>query len=204
MTFYDKRLSTDLALGVQVRFRDAIDVTLTGGGHRTTNQNWVDPLRQFSFGKTPKTRAEVRALNAFYLSVDRIAGEFRMRDPSDYEAARQQFATGDDSTGPFPLTDTYTDGGDSYVRTTTLPVSGTVSIWKDGVLLTETTDYTIDYATGLVTFVASVGAGLALEWLGEFDVRAAFSGPPQARSLAPDSGGGLFRIEGWPIEEVRV
>ena len=64
----------------------------------------------------------------------------------------QSIGTGDDSTAAFQLTKTYTRDAFTLVQDVTLPKNGTVLIAVAGVLKTETTHYTIDYETGIVTF----------------------------------------------------
>lgn len=88
---------------------------------------------------------------------------FPFPDPSDHEAVTPQLiGVGNGSTVTYQLVRNYIfdqnlDGVDDeshgYTRIITLPISGTVKIYLDDVLKTETTDYTIDYRTGLITFL---------------------------------------------------
>jgi uncharacterized protein (TIGR02217 family) len=60
--------------------------------------------------------------------------------------------TGDGATATFQMRKSYTLAATTRYRTILLPKSGTVLISVDGVLKTETTHYTVNYLTGIVTF----------------------------------------------------
>jgi len=60
--------------------------------------------------------------------------------------------TGTGALATFQLRKGYTVGATTKYRTILLPKSGTVLISVNGVLRTETTHYTVNYETGLVTF----------------------------------------------------
>jgi uncharacterized protein (TIGR02217 family) len=81
-----------------------------------------------------------------------------------------QFGTGDGATTIFGLYKTYSSGGVTRTRRIVKPVAGTVTIYKNGVLQTLTTDYSIDYSTGIVTFTAAPAAAAVLGCKGQFDV----------------------------------
>ena len=76
---------------------------------------------------------------------------FRFKDWSDYSAEDVNIGTGDGATVAFQLIKSYSL---IYVvdRIIQLPVEGTVAITVGGEETTESTDYTVNYATGTVTF----------------------------------------------------
>jgi uncharacterized protein (TIGR02217 family) len=105
---------------------------------------------------------------------------FPVRDPLDYTVSRGTegtFATGNGTAGPFQLTKTYPDSSNSDVRRITKPETGSVKIYVGGVLKTSGTDYTLDYLTGLVTFLSGhfPVVGAAIEWEGRFYVPVRFA-----------------------------
>ena len=69
----------------------------------------------------------------------------------------------------FTFTDVPTEA-----RKITRPKRGGVRIYLDGTLKTEVTHYTIDYTTGIVTFLSAPGNNVKVQWAGEFYVPVRF------------------------------
>lgn len=59
-------------------------------------------------------------------------------------------------------------------RKITRPMRGTIKIYLDGVLKTEATHYSINYSTGVVTFVSAPGSTVKVQWAGKFHIPARF------------------------------
>jgi len=175
MSFHDARLPDDVERGAQggPGFKTTV-VTLKSGSEKR-NQDWSQSRGSWDISYGIQSKVDfTRVLKFFYARKGRAFG-FRFKDWSDFEVARQQFATADGADLTFQLTATYEDDdGYSYTRTITKPVEGTVSIWRNNVLLTETTHYSINYNTGVVTFVTPGTNGHVIEWAGEFDVPVRF------------------------------
>jgi uncharacterized protein (TIGR02217 family) len=88
---------------------------------------------------------------------------FRWRDHADYKSCPPEATTspldqpigvGDGTTDSFQLVKTYGSSFAPWSRTITRPVAGTVTIAVAGVLKAGSA-YSVDLATGLVTFVPS-------------------------------------------------
>jgi uncharacterized protein (TIGR02217 family) len=86
---------------------------------------------------------------------------FPFKDRHDYKSCAPletisaldcPIGTGDGTTAVFQLKKRYLSGSDYYDRTILLPKSGTLLVAVAGVTKTETTHYTVDYLTGLITF----------------------------------------------------
>jgi uncharacterized protein (TIGR02217 family) len=111
--------------------------------------------------------------------------------------------TGDGETPAFQLVKRYGAGDSAYARPITKPVAGTVLVAVDGVPQVAGTDFTLDTATGMVTFLAGhipvedaeVTAGF------EFDVPVRFDTDRLAIDLAAFAAGEIPDI---PIVEVRL
>jgi uncharacterized protein (TIGR02217 family) len=80
------------------------------------------------------------------------------------------------------------------------PVQETILIGVNGILQAETTNYSIDYTTGIVTFVLPPANGVPITWGGEFDVPCRFDTDELPLSL--DFYG--YASGSVPIVEVRV
>jgi len=175
MGFHNARLPDDVERGAQggPGFKTTV-VTLKSGSEKR-NQDWSQSRGSWDLSYGMQSKTDFMAVLRFFYARKGRAFGFRFKDWSDFEADRQTFATTDGSDTTYQLINTYTDGnGYSYVRTVTKPVSGTISIWRNGSLLTETTHYSINYNTGVVTLVSAGAGGHALEWEGEFDVPVRF------------------------------
>jgi uncharacterized protein (TIGR02217 family) len=110
---------------------------------------------------------EAQTLLAF-LSVHRGQWDsFLFTDPYNAAASATSFGTGDGTTTIFYLRDEIGDRVGAC--------NGTPQIYKDGVLQTVTTHYTLDSTNGKVTFVTAPANGLPLTWTGAFYRRVRFA-----------------------------
>lgn len=147
---------------------------------------WSSARHKYDVGFSVRTDAQLSTLRNFYLARNGAARGFRYKDWNDYSSASnhvgststddQTIDTGDGSTTQFQLIKTYTDGGNSYIRNITKPVTDTVIVEVDGVEQTEGSDFTVDTATGIITFDAGSipGAGEVIKAGYEFDVPVRF------------------------------
>jgi uncharacterized protein (TIGR02217 family) len=166
------------------------DVTITpsASGREIRNRNWSRPLMIYSVLVGPRAEAEIQECRDFYHVAGGTAAAFRMKDYSDYKSCRvnetasavdQPLIETADSPGIYQMTKRYDVGAldeDSVAitqdREIYKPVQGTILVAANGVTLTETTDYVIDYTRGTVDFVGSPSSPLT--WGGEFDVPVRF------------------------------
>ncbi len=146
-------------------------VIVTSSGQEQRIGTWGVGRLMWDVAHGQKTPAQMTALVAFFRARGGRARGFRFKDWTDYSVAGQAL------TNPYPATamqlvKTYTSSV-TETRKILKPVSGTVTILKNAVALVLTTDYTIDYTTGIVTLVAPVN-GAAYTWSGQFDVPVRF------------------------------
>jgi len=151
------------------------------------------------------------ALRNFKLAMKGAFYAFRFKDWADFEsdtvAPGQSCspATGNGVLLTFQLQKTYTiaSPGTSYVRTITKPVSGTVAIYVNSILQTETTDYTINYATGVVTFLVAPANPLTVKATFEFDKVAHFVNDDNPVSVEQKAGDlSVYHHDAMELEEV--
>lgn len=165
------------------------DIVTVKSGHETRNQNWTQSRHKYdaAFGVTSEPR--LSELIEYFHAMAGSMHEFRFKDWGDFKSCAlnlqpsdldQSIGTGDgtngtDGTATFQLIKTYASGL-STIRPINKPVAGTVLIAVDGVSKVETTDFTVDTATGIVTFVSgSIPlAGEAITAGYEFDVPCRF------------------------------
>lgn len=178
-----------------VRFPAAISRGASGGPERRTeivtlasgreerNTRWADSRRRYNAGMGIASLDQLHdVLNFFEERRGRLHG-FRWKDHSDFQSCPpqqtpdpldQQIGVGDGSALSFQLRKTYGTGLRNYQRTVTKPVAGSVRVALAGV---ETSQFTVDSATGVVTFLpgeapspgASVTAGFQFDVPVRFD-----------------------------------
>ncbi len=159
-----------------------VTITPTASGRERRNANWSRPLMIYNVMVGPRREAEIQECRDFYHVVGGTLIGFRFRDYSDYLSCRvgetptaldMPLVESDDSPGIYQLTKRYDVGGAiTQDRDIFKPITGTILIAANGVTLTETSDYVIDYTTGQVDFTGSPSSPLT--WGGEFDVPARF------------------------------
>lgn len=193
-TFAEKLLNPDYSAirAGGPEFSTAIISTPAGLSQRNINR--FDAVRRWQIDFSLLHQPVLRDLRAAHLGLRGQAYGFRFKDWSEFWfsddgtpdspiATPHQFGTGNGTATAFQLKKTYTFAtGFSYEQTIVKPVASvpgdsrgnTISIYKNGVLQTLTTDYTIDYQTGIVTFTSAPTNGHALTVTGEFDFPATF------------------------------
>jgi uncharacterized protein (TIGR02217 family) len=173
ITFDDTQLNVNYAAIQGGPEKSTTIITSPFSGVSQRNVNRLDPLHRYAISWHLLSQAELNELRTFFHCRDGQARAFRFKDWSEFwfsadGSATQpigsinQFGTGDGSTTIFGLYKTYSSGGVTRTRRIVKPVSGTVTIYVNGVLKTLTTDYTIDYSTGIVTFTSAPAAMFGL------------------------------------------
>lgn len=162
-TFIDTRLDEDIEQGAQGGPSFLTTVMELAGGKEKRNIEWSLPRQEWdiSYGiQSPQDLQQVKSM--FYLTFGRAIG-FRFKDWSDYQigdpvnyvpANAQLIAVADGTVGPFQIVKAYTVSPYTFNRKVTRPVAGTLSVYDGLTLKTETTDYTVNYDTGQITFVS--------------------------------------------------
>ena len=106
--------------------------------------------------------------------------------------------TGTGAATTFQLVKRYTSGAQSWTRTITKPVAGTVALALNGVA--QITGWTVNISTGVVTFAAAPAAGVAITVGFEFDVPVRFDADTLDVTLDFERLGSITSI---PLIEVR-
>lgn len=159
-------------------------VIVLGSGYERRNANWDQQRHRYDVAFGIKDQDDLQDVIAYFHVAQGRANGFRYKDWLDYTtgatgdetptALDQLFGVPDGIEDTFQLVKTYVQGSSGKIRDIRKPISGTVLIAVNSVTQTETTDYTIDYTTGEVTFVVVPSGGDVLSWGGEFDVPVRF------------------------------
>ena len=152
------------------RFKTSI-VTLDNGKEQR-NQEWARARWEF---EAPFTNADPevvqKAVRDMFFAARGMNDGFRFKDWDDYQATNESLGTAPSGSTAVQLIKTYAVGFPSpYVRNILKPVSGTVTVYENGVAKAGTLDTT----TGLFTPTSSWTPAAALTWTGEFDVPVRF------------------------------
>jgi uncharacterized protein (TIGR02217 family) len=163
MTFYDIPLPPCIAAGSEgvIMARVEIARAPSGNEQRTARSSWRP--RRYNLSYNIRRMADLYDVIEQFEVMNGPEHSFPLLDRLDDRSCAPTVAptmldanigTGDDATDDFQLRKGYTRGAQTVYRTITLPVSGTVLIAVAGTLKTVTTHYTVDHATGIVTFTA--------------------------------------------------
>ena len=166
MSFDNVRLPLDIERGVKVAPQFAVSkVRLANGFSRSLlRQNFPAREWNISYGLQNLTGAAsnegLLAIYNFYLARGGTLNSFRMRDWLDYQIVQEVIGTGDNIEYQYQIIKTYTDFG-SFIRAQDITkpsndAGDTVTTVRvNAVAQTETTDFDIDYTSGIMTFLAA-------------------------------------------------
>jgi uncharacterized protein (TIGR02217 family) len=179
--FDDIPFPVDISLNSVAGPEFSTDVTEMAGGFEKRNQNWSGARLRFNVAAGVRTQDDYGEVLTFFRGRAGRARGFRFQDWSDYKSCDVQdspahtdqvLGVGDGAMQFFQLQKSYVSGPSTDVRKITRPVTGTVTIGLGGIL--QASGWTVDLDTGIVTFAAPPGAGIAVSAGFEFDVPARF------------------------------
>jgi len=180
------------------------DVKELDSGHTKRIGNWEEDRHRFDIARGDRIKSDIDSVIAFFLCRAGRAVGFRYKDWADFSATVENIGTGDGVEVNFQLRKAYASGSETYYRTITKIVAGTVHVYVVGAEQTEGAEFNLDYDTGLVTFTGGnePGGGEVVTATFEFDVPVRFDAdylPVQLESL------GVAKVSGGSqLIEVRI
>lgn len=186
MAFEEVELSDFLAYGSRGGPGHRTEIIQTDSGYEERISRWATPLRRYDVSKAVDTKADMDALRDFVLALGGSAVGFRFKDFHDFSTTPdgrddvaitntdQELGTGDGSKVDFQLVKEYTLGTITRTRNLVKIASSTVTVAVDGSAQTEGVDYTVNYNTGIITFVSAPAASLLVTAGCEFFVPVRF------------------------------
>jgi len=199
MAFIEVRFPTDIAYGSTGGPEYSTDIVITQSGYEQRNANWAQARAKYNVVHGVKTQAQLDTLIAFFRARKGRADGFRFKDWNDYQATGQAIGTGNATTTVFQLVKLYSSGTTSETRIISKPVSGTINVYLNSVL--QTSGYSVDTTTGLVTFTSAPGSGVAITADFQFDVPVRFDTDRLSASID------TYGSHSWkniPLIEIRV
>jgi uncharacterized protein (TIGR02217 family) len=212
MSFHEVRFPTAISLAASGGPERRTEIVVLGSGHEERNSRWADSRRRYDAGYGVKTLDELYAVLDFYEERRGALYGFRWKDMSDWKSGPplaavaptdQHIGTGDAETATFQLVKTYGDAFAPWQRRIIKPVAGTVRIAVNGIAQSEGSDFSVDAASGIVTFAGgSIPANGALVTAGfEFDVPVRFDTDRLEINVMGFKHGAIPSI---PVVEVRL
>jgi len=178
--FHDIRFPFSVALGALGGPQRLTEIVTLVSGREERNSPWADSRRRWEAGPGVKSLDDLHQLLAFFEARKGRLHGFRFRDPIDNKSCLpsetpseldQTIGLGDGVKTQFQLVKTYQSGTESWARTISKPVEGTVLVAVDNVLSAAS----IDHLTGEISFApapvtgAVITAGFAFDCPVRFD-----------------------------------
>lgn len=200
MTFIDQRLPREIELGAVRREKENLDIVATDGGYEVRNARHSQSMFEYevSFPPSEFDGTIVAAVKDLFRASRGGLYPFRFRDwdTENSTLTLEEIGTGDGTTTAFQITKTTTVGGVTAVRNITRPVSA-ISVYIDAVL--QTSGYSVNYSTGVVTFTSAPTVGQAITVSGSYDIPVRFDLSLESTGLT----GWLEHIETLTLIEVK-
>ncbi len=210
MAFHDLQFPTNLSFGSSGGPERRTEIVTLANGFEERNTPWEHSRRRYDAGAALRSLTDVEDVLHFFEARRGPLHAFRWKDWADYKSKAadrqvdptdQVLGTGDGVVTEFQLIKRYGAGDAVYDRPIRKPVPGSVQVAVGGVVQVDTVDFTVDYATGIVSFAhpvdefADVTAGF------EFDVPVRFDTDHIVTSVDTFNAGQVPNI---PVVEVRV
>lgn len=212
MAFHNVIFPEDYSRGVVGGPEFRTTVVATGSGYEQRNADWATARGRWDLSRLLYDPSARDATVAFFRARQGRAHTFLFKDWADYfvgmawnpttkvldHTGSHNIATGDGSTTAFQLYRVYDSGGFTERRKITRPKSP-IKVYKNGVEQTQPGQCSVNYSTGIVTFVTAPPLGHSVGWSGEFYVPVRFDTDQlQIEYLNPTAGDVAL-----PVVEVR-
>lgn len=210
MAFHDIRFPTNLSFGALGGPERRTEIVTLASGHEERNTPWEHSRRRYDAGMGLRSLDDLEALIAFFEARRGPLHAFRWKDWADWKSSRpsmpttaldQRLGYGDGVTTAFQLRKRYPSGADVYWRPIAKPVQGTVVVAIADDPKVEGVEFTVDAATGVVSFATPPDIGALVTAGFEFDVPVRFDTDRIAVSLASFNAG---QVPDVPVIEVRI
>lgn len=186
------------------------DIVVTGSGHEERLARWENSRRRYDAGSGVKTFDELRQIVSFFEERRGRLYGFRWRDRIDFSsspngvtpAVSDQFiGRGDGASNQFQLIKKYGNDFAPYSRLIQKPVQGSVRISVAGVEKNSSTDFSVNYQTGMVSFSKPPVSGATISAGFLFDVPVRFDTDNLLIDFSAFAAGEIPKI---PLIEIRI
>jgi len=181
MAFHEIRFPDNISRGARGGPERRTQIVELASGDEERNASWANSRRRYDAAYGVRRADDLAAVVAFFEARNgRLCG-FRWKDWGDYKsclpsgmpaANDQAIGTGDGAATVFQLIKAYASGAQTWARSITKPVAGTVTVAIDGIV--QASGWSADTTTGLVTFITAPASGTSITAGFEFDVPVRF------------------------------
>jgi uncharacterized protein (TIGR02217 family) len=183
--FHDVRFPVEIGIRSRGGPERRTDIVTLGSGREERNARWANARRRYDAGYGVRSLAALSQVVAFFEERRGRLYGFRFKDRTDFRSSLngaapqmtdQALGMGTGSKTSFNLIKTYGVAFSPYQRFIGKPVAGSVLVAVTGVAKTVGTQFTLDAATGIITFTAGniPPNGAAVTAGFEFDVPVRF------------------------------
>jgi len=210
MAFHEVRFPANLSFGSVGGPERRTEIVALTNGYEERNSPWAEARRRYDAGVSLRSLDDLEGLIAFFEARQGQLHAFRWKDWADYKScaasqptgfANQLIGVGDGATAAFQLTKTYASGPTSQVRRIAKPVAGTLRVGLQGDEVREDVQFTVDWTTGIISFVTPPAVGEQVTAGFEFDVPVRFDTDSIQVSVASFQAGDVPHV---PVVEVRL
>jgi len=210
MAFDEVRFPAGISRGSSGGPERQTEIVALASGREERNSRHALSKRRYNAGFGIATLDDIHAVVAFFEERRGRLHGFRWKDHVDFRSGEpgampqtddQEIGTGDGTRSVFQLVKRYGAGLRIFERPIAKPVAGTVLVAVDGIAQDMGTAYTIDHATGRITFLPGHIPGSAAQVTAgfEFDVPVRFDTDSLVINLAAFRAGEIPDI---PIVEI--
>lgn len=210
MAFHEIRFPANLSFGSAGGPERRTEIVTLANGFEERNSPWAHSRRRYDAGVGLRSLDDVGTLIAFFEARAGQLHAFRWKDWSDHKSCAptggpgpldQLIGTGDGAATVFRLQKTYVSGQQTYTRPIRKPVTGSVQVAVAEDPKIEGLEFTVDPATGEVTFALPPELGTRITAGFEFDVPVRFDTDMIQTSVASFQAGDVPNV---PIVEIRI
>jgi uncharacterized protein (TIGR02217 family) len=207
MAFHEVRFPDNISRGARGGPERRTQIVELASGDEERNASWANSRRRYDVAYGIRRADDLAAVVAFFEARNGRLHGFRFKDWGDHKSCLpsgtpvstdQLIGTGDGATTTFQLVKRYASGSQTWVRTITKPVAGTVRVALDGA--EQLSGWTVNTTTGVLTFDTAPAAGVAITAGFAFDVPVRFDTDVLDVTLDLERLGSITSI---PLLEIR-
>jgi uncharacterized protein (TIGR02217 family) len=181
MAFHEVRFPDNISRGARGGPERRTQIVELASGDEERNASWANSRRRYDVAYGIRRADDLAAAVAFFEARNGRLHGFRFKDWADHRSCLpsgtltptdQSIGTGDGATTAFKMVKRYASGSQTWTRTITKPVAGTVRVALDGV--EQISGWSVDTTTGVVTYDTAPSAGVAITAGFQFDVPVRF------------------------------
>lgn len=207
MAFHDVRFPDNISRGARGGPERRTQIVELASGDEERNASWANSRRRYDVAYGIRRADDLAAVVAFFEARNGRLHGFRFKDWGDHKSCLpsgtpaptdQVIGTGDGTTTAFQLVKRYVSGSQTWVRTITKPVAGSVTVALNDA--SQASSWSVDTTTGVITFTTAPGGGVAITAGFEFDVPVRFDTDALDVTLDLERLGSITSI---PLLEIR-